>query len=161
MTRTPVGVDHVTLLVRIIVLPLLVLLAVTASRDAPAVIAESAYVLVRVELFVAVALIVTALAVTHAAWQARVQLGTASLGVVVACSLSGGLGIQPGLLTANSTEAAGAVLIFAALTGGLVALARDRSAGYLAFTLVLFSAACAASWQVAVPPFIARIVVQH
>jgi hypothetical protein len=152
---------NVTLLVSMVVLPLLILLALSVVFKTPVVFTQSAYVLIRLELSVAATLAAAALAMARAAKQPSTKLGSASVIVIVVCAVSAAFGSQPGVVTADIREAIGVVLLLASLTGAPVAFWRGRSAGYLAFAAVLFSAALAASWQVAVPPFIARIIVQH
>ena len=120
--------------------------------------AAQRFVHLRLTLVLVVALILTSVATAKVV---SPMPRRAWVGVLVACTLSMAVGRHPGLFTADLTEAFVAILFIGVTAGALTRFIVDRRAGYFVFFCVLFAAVMAAVWQVAVPPLLASIIVQH
>lgn len=164
MTRVEkAAVLPIVLLVSVTAAPLLITLFWCVAIKLPAAFRHGVFVLVGLELLLAVLLVICAAGTLRAAYRnAGCAFRRSSyVALLIACAISASLGDDPGLFFGSPWSAAALVLCLGGVTALIISLIDNRGAGRIAFWAVALAAVTLAAWQVSAPPLIAALLVRN
>jgi hypothetical protein len=152
----------IVLLVSVTSAPLLILLGWQVAIKLPAAFRHYVFAVVRLEVLLAVLLVITAVGTLRAAHGNASGFSRSSyLALLIACAISASLGDNPGLFLGTPWSSAALVLALCGVTALIISLTDSRGAGKIAFWTVALSAVTLAAWQVSAPPLIAVLLVRN